>query len=49
MEEPSVPDWFISREDVEFNEWNRTKKDAKDAKITTYEGTWLKTKVIVAT
>uniref|UniRef100_K3W5P2 Protein kinase domain-containing protein n=1 Tax=Globisporangium ultimum (strain ATCC 200006 / CBS 805.95 / DAOM BR144) TaxID=431595 RepID=K3W5P2_GLOUD len=46
MEEPSVPDWFISREDVEFNEWNLTKKDAK---ITTYEGKWLKTKVVVGT
>ncbi|KAF1323723.1 Mitogen-activated protein kinase kinase, partial [Globisporangium splendens] len=46
MEEPSVPDWFISREDVEFNEWNRTEGDAE---ITTYEGKWLKTKVIVAT
>ncbi|KAF1328382.1 Tkl protein kinase, partial [Globisporangium splendens] len=46
MDEPSVPDWFISREDVEFNEWNRTEGDAE---ITTYEGKWLKTKVIVAT
>ncbi|KAF1327135.1 Serine/threonine protein kinase, partial [Globisporangium splendens] len=46
MEEPSVPDWFISREDVEFNEWNRTEGGAE---ITTYEGKWLETKVIVAT
>jgi hypothetical protein len=46
MEEPSVPDWFIFREDVEFNEWNRAKEDGE---ITTYEGKWLKTKVIVAT
>ncbi|KAF1314622.1 Tkl protein kinase, partial [Globisporangium splendens] len=46
MEEPSVPDWFISREDVEFNEWNRT---GEDAETTSYEGKWLKTKVIVAT
>ncbi|KAF1317572.1 Serine/threonine protein kinase, partial [Globisporangium splendens] len=43
MEEPSVPEWFISREDVEFNEWNRTEGDAE---ITTYEGKWLKTKKV---
>ncbi|KAF1319978.1 Serine/threonine protein kinase, partial [Globisporangium splendens] len=34
----AIEDWFISREDVEFNEWNRTEGDAE---ITTYEGKWL--------
>ncbi|GAB9476440.1 Serine/threonine protein kinase [Globisporangium polare] len=43
---PAAPDWFVSRDDVEFNSWNFVKTECS---IEYYEGKWRKTGVMVET
>lgn len=46
IEVPDVPDWFISRDDVEFYSWNFVRSTGS-AKL--YQGKWLQTSVMVET
>ncbi|KAF1336790.1 Tkl protein kinase, partial [Globisporangium splendens] len=47
LELPRVPEWFASRDDVDFQKWNMI--DYVEESIQHYQGKWLKTKVMIAT
>ncbi|KAF1326263.1 Serine/threonine protein kinase, partial [Globisporangium splendens] len=43
---PEVPEWFISRDDADFEEWNMFETSEG---IRKYDGRWLKTRVTITT
>lgn len=49
IEDPVVPMWFVSRDDVGFHSWSIVMPSSVDQHVTLHEGEWCKTSVMIET